>query len=131
MTIEALEPHGFCAGVTNALRKAQTLLHPKETVYCLQELGDNELVGADLRARGMVFVESLAEVPEGATVRFSAHGVSAAVRAEAEARHLKVVDATCPFVARVHQSAVAFASRGLQVVVIGHRDHAEVKGIVG
>ena len=131
MTIEALEPHGFCAGVTNALRKAQTLLHPKETVYCLHELVHNELVVADLRAKGMVFVESLAEVPEGATVLFSAHGVSPAVRAEAEARHLKVVDATCPFVARVHQSAVAFASRGLQVVVIGHRDHAEVKGIVG
>ena len=131
MTIEALEPHGFCAGVTNALRKAQTLLHPKETVYCLHELVHNELVVADLRAKGMVFVESLAEVPEGATVLFSAHGVSPAVRAEAEARHLMVVDATCPFVARVHQSAVAFASCGLQVVVIGHRNHAEVKGIVG
>ena len=94
MTIEALEPHGFCAGVTNALRKAQTLLHPKETVYCLHELVHNELVVADLRAKGMVFVESLAEVPEGATVLFSAHGVSPAVRAEAEARHLMVVDAT-------------------------------------
>lgn len=150
MTIEVLEPHGFCAGVTNALRKAHSLVRnasvtqsfdhsviqlfddsPVPPVYCLHELVHNELVVAELKAKGMVFVESLAEVPEGATVLFSAHGVSPSVRVEAEARNLKVVDATCPFVARVHKSAVAFASRGLQVVVIGHRDHAEVKGIVG
>lgn len=131
MRIEVLEPHGFCAGVTNALRKAKTLLQPKESVYCLHELVHNELVVGDLRAKGMVFVESLAEVPESSTVLFSAHGVSPAVRAEAAARRLKVVDATCPFVTRVHNAALDFAARGRRVVVIGHRNHAEVKGITG
>lgn len=138
MRIQVIEPHGFCAGVTNALRKAQSLLHPSAPctlhsapVYCLHELVHNELVVNDLKRRGMVFVESLDEVPEGATVLFSAHGVSPAVRAQASARKLKVVDATCPFVEKVHKAAKEFASRGLNVVVIGNPDHAEVKGITG
>lgn len=138
MRIQVIEPHGFCAGVTNALRKAQSLLHPSAPctlhsapVYCLHELVHNELVVNDLKRRGMVFVESLDEVPEGATVLFSAHGVSPAVRAQASARKLKVVDATCPFVEKVHKAAKEFASRGLKVVVIGNPDHAEVKGITG
>ena len=136
MTIEILEPHGFCAGVKNALQKARARVtcHPQPSaapVYCLHELVHNELVVADLKSRGLKFVESLSDVPEGSTVLFSAHGVSPSVRAEAAARKLKVVDATCPFVARVHQAASEFASRGLQVVVIGHPDHAEVKGITG
>ena len=138
MKIVPIEPHGFCAGVTNALRKAQSLLHPSAPctlhsapVYCLHELVHNELVVNDLKRRGMVFVESLDEVPEGATVLFSAHGVSPAVRAQAVARKLKVVDATCPFVEKVHKAAKEFASRGLKVVVIGNPDHAEVKGITG
>ena len=136
MTIEILEPHGFCAGVKNALQKARALVtcHPQPSaapVYCLHELVHNELVVADLKSRGLKFVVSLSDVPEGSIVLFSAHGVSPSVRAEAAARKLKVVDATCPFVARVHQAASEFASRGLQVVVIGHPDHAEVKGITG
>lgn len=142
MRIQVIEPHGFCAGVTNALRKAQSLLGSNSNthqlnnsntsiVYCLHELVHNELVVNDLKRRGMVFVESLDEVPEGATVLFSAHGVSPAVRAQAAARKLKVVDATCPFVEKVHKAAKEFASRGLKVVVIGNPDHAEVKGITG
>lgn len=131
MKIVVIEPHGFCAGVTNALCKAQSLLSPSAPVYCLHELVHNELVVNDLKRRGMVFVESLDEVPEGATVLFSAHGVSPAVRAQAASRKLKVVDATCPFVEKVHKAAKEFASRGLKVVVIGNPDHAEVKGITG
>ena len=142
MRIQVIEPHGFCAGVTNALRKAQSLLGSNSNthqlnnsntsiVYCLHELVHNELVVNDLKRRGMVFVESLDEVPEEATVLFSAHGVSPAVRAQAAARKLKVVDATCPFVEKVHKAAKEFASRGLKVVVIGNPDHAEVKGITG
>jgi len=140
MKIVAIEPHGFCAGVTNALRKADALLSTNPPVlqpfsppaiYCLHELVHNEIVVGELKRRGMVFVESLDEVPEGATVLFSAHGVSPAVRKEAEARKLKVVDATCPFVEKVHKAAREFAAKGLQVVVIGHPDHAEVKGITG
>ena len=142
MKIVVIEPHGFCAGVTNALRKAQSLLgsdsnthqlnnSSTSTVYCLHELVHNELVVNDLKRRGMVFVESPDEVPEGSTLLFSAHGVSPAVRAQAAARGLKVVDATCPFVEKVHRAAKEFASRGLKVVVIGNPDHVEVKGITG
>ena len=130
MKIEAIEPHGFCAGVTAALKKALALCG-NGAVYCLHELVHNEIVVADLRSRGFVFVEDVSAVPEGSTLLFSAHGVSPAVRAEAAARRLKVVDATCPFVARVHDAAREFAAKGLAVVVIGNPGHAEVKGIVG
>ena len=130
--VEILDPHGFCSGVKAAIETAfRALAVSGAEVYCLHELVHNELVVADLKSRGLKFVESLSDVPEGSTVLFSAHGVSPSVRAEAAARKLKVVDATCPFVARVHQAASEFASRGLQVVVIGHPDHAEVKGITG
>lgn len=133
MRIVAIEPHGFCAGVTAALRKALSLLDRRSprTVYCLHELVHNEIVVGDLKRRGMVFVESLDEVPVGATVLFSAHGVSPAVRTRAAERKLEVVDATCPFVEKVHRAARDFAARGLRVVVIGNPDHAEVKGITG
>jgi len=131
--VEVLEPHGFCAGVTAALRKALALVRDgaADTVYCLHELVHNEIVVGDLTRRGFKFVESVADIPEGATALFSAHGVSPAVRRAAAARRLKVVDATCPFVTRVHTAAREFAARGLPVVVIGHENHAEVKGIVG
>ena len=133
MQVEVLEPHGFCAGVTAALRKALALVRDgaADTVYCLHELVHNEIVVGDLTRRGFKFVESVADIPEGTTVLFSAHGVSPAVRRAAAARRLKVVDATCPFVTRVHTAAREFAARGLPVVVIGHENHAEVKGIVG
>lgn len=128
MKIEIIEPHGFCAGVTAALKKALSLRPP---VYCLHELVHNEIVVSDLRSRGFSFVESVDEVPEGATVLFSAHGVSPAVRAAAASRRLNVVDATCPFVERVHSAARDFAARGLPIVVVGNPSHAEVRGIVG
>ena len=135
MRIVAISPHGFCAGVTAALRKAESLLSQGSSdgrkVYCLHELVHNEIVVRDLKRRGMVFVETPEEVPEGATVLFSAHGVSPDVRARAAARRLRVVDATCPFVEKVHRAARDFASRGLRVVVIGNPDHAEVRGITG
>lgn len=131
MNVEVLEPHGFCAGVTAALRTALSLAGRGRTVYCLHELVHNEVVVDDLKSRGFVFVESVDEVPSGATVLFSAHGVAPSVRAAAASRGLEVVDATCPFVARVHTAARAFAARGLPVVVIGNPRHAEVKGIIG
>ena len=128
MKVEAIFPHGFCAGVTGAVRKALALPAP---AFCLHELVHNELVVDSLRKRGITFVERLDEVPDGATVLFSAHGVSPSVRAQAEARGLNIVDATCPFVTRVHNAARLFSAKGLPVVVIGHPAHAEVKGIVG
>lgn len=145
MKITVVEPHGFCAGVTAALRKAlgvsaqesstadgrQSISGDLRTVYCLHQLVHNEIVVGDLRKRGFVFVESVDKVPEGATVLFSAHGVSPAVRQRAKDRNLKVVDATCPFVSKVHKAARDFAAKGLPVVVIGNPSHAEVQGIVG
>ena len=133
MKVEVIEPHGFCMGVRVAVEKAsRTLaLSAGRPVCCLHELVHNEQVVADLKARGMSFVESLDEVPDGATVLFSAHGVAPAVRAEARRRGLAVVDATCPFVERAHRAARAFAARGVPVAVVGHAEHAEVRGIVG
>lgn len=132
MKATVLEPHGFCAGVTGALKKALQLADSADgPTYCLHELVHNELVVAGLRQRGFVFVDRLSDVPDGATVLFSAHGVSPGVRAEAERRSLGVVDATCPFVTRVHRAARAFAQKGLQVLIIGNPSHAEVKGILG
>lgn len=133
MKVEVLEPHGFCMGVRVAVEKAsRTLaLSAGRPVYCLHELVHNEQVVADLTARGLRFVESLDDVPDGATVLFSAHGVAPAVREEASRRGQTVVDATCPFVACVHRAARAFAARGVPVVVVGHAGHAEVRGVVG
>jgi 4-hydroxy-3-methylbut-2-enyl diphosphate reductase len=127
MKLEIINPHGFCAGVTNALRLAQSL----DGVYCLHEIVHNELVVSSLKARGFKFVEDIREVPDGEMVLFSAHGVSPAVRKIAKEKNLKVVDATCPFVSKVHREALRYASMGLPVVVIGKSSHAEVKGIVG
>ena len=120
-------------GVRAAVEKAsRTLsLFSAEAVYCLHELVHNEQVVADLKARGLRFVESLDEVPDGATVLFSAHGVALAVRAEAQRRELAVVDATCPFVARAHRAVRDFAARGVPVVVVGRPEHAEVRGVMG
>lgn len=127
-SVEVIEPHGFCMGVERALLMAAELRPP---VFCLHELVHNEQVVDGLRRRGMAFVESLSEVPDGSTVLFSAHGVAPVVREEAVSRGLHVVDATCPFVGRVHRAARAFAARGVPVVVVGRANHAEVQGIVG
>ena len=120
-------------GVRAAVEKAsRTLsLSSGKVVYCLHELVHNEQVVADLTARGMRFVESLDEVPDGAVVLFSAHGVAPAVRAEAQRRGLAVMDATCPFVERAHRAVRDFAARGVPVVVVGRAEHAEVRGVMG
>ena len=130
--VEILEPHGFCLGVKAAIETALRALAVSGTsVYCLHELVHNESVVADLQSRGMRFVDDLADVPSGATVLFSAHGVDPGVRREAARRGLKTIDATCPFVARVHRQVRAYAAHGLPVVVIGHSEHVEVHGVVG
>ena len=133
MNILVAQPHGFCSGVARALRIAQKALgeHPGETLWCYHQLVHNEHVVSDLRAQGARFVDDLAEVPRGARVLFSAHGVSPAIRAEAHARDLRVIDATCPFVAKVHREALAFARRGLPVALVGHKGHDEVVGVLG
>ena len=127
MKIEVLEPHGMCAGVNAAIAKALKL----KDVWCLHELVHNEIVIDELKDLGFKFVERIEDVPEGKTVVFSAHGVSPAVREIAKARNLKVVDTTCPFVAKVHEAAKAFAEKGLPVVILGDPKHVEVQGIAG
>ena len=127
MKVEVLEPHGMCAGVNAAIAKALRL----RNVYCLHELVHNEIVIGELKDLGFKFVDRIEDVPKGETVVFSAHGVSPAVRETAKARKLKVVDTTCPFVARVHRAAKAFAERGLPVIVLGDPKHVEVRGIAG
>ena len=127
MKVEVIEPHGLCAGVNAAIAKALTL----RDVWCLHELVHNEIVVGELKALGYRFVDRIEDVPDGATVVFSAHGVSPAVREYAAAHGMKVIDTTCPFVARSHSAARGFAKRGLPVVVLGEPAHAEVRGIVG
>ncbi len=127
MKISVLEPHGFCFGVQSALK---TALESGAT-YCFHELVHNEVVISDLRNRGMVFVDSIQDVPCGEKVLFSAHGVSPAIRAEAEQRNLDVIDATCPFVKRVHKQVISAAKRDVPVVIVGHANHVEVQGVAG
>jgi len=117
----------MCAGVHAAIAKALKL----KNVWCLHELVHNEIVIDELKGLGFRFVEDVEDVPVGETVVFSAHGVPPRVREVARRRKLKVVDTTCPFVAKVHREARAFAERGLPVVILGNPDHVEVKGIVG
>jgi len=132
MDIVLANPRGFCAGVDRAIeivkRAIETLGAP---IYVRHEVVHNRFVVDDLRQRGAVFVEELDEVPTGATVIFSAHGVSQAVRAEATARGLKIFDATCPLVTKVHMEVVRHCRAGRDVVLIGHEGHPEVEGTMG
>ena len=134
MTREVIlaEPHGFCSGVRHAIEIAEKAAADSPgRVYCLHELVHNRLVVDLLASMGMVFVNDLSEVPDGGTVIFSAHGVSPAVRNAAEARGMKVVDATCVFVRRVHEAVVGLAAQGRHVLLIGNRNHDEVVGVAG
>jgi 4-hydroxy-3-methylbut-2-enyl diphosphate reductase len=125
-------PHGFCAGVRRAIESIERALAlTSAPVYCLNEIVHNRQVVEGLAARGVVFVKSLAAVPRGACVVFSAHGVAPAVRRAAAARRLRVLDATCPFVHKLHAQARNFAARDFTVLLIGHRGHDEIEGIRG
>jgi 4-hydroxy-3-methylbut-2-enyl diphosphate reductase len=126
------EPRSFCAGVERAIEIVERALEIYGApVYVRKEIVHNKHVVSALADKGAVFVDEVDEVPEGATVIFSAHGVSPAVRRLAEERRLDVIDATCPLVTKVHQEARRFASRGYQIVLIGHRDHEETEGTLG
>jgi 4-hydroxy-3-methylbut-2-enyl diphosphate reductase len=126
------KPRGFCAGVDRAIDVVNLALelYPGP-VYVRKEIVHNVHVVNDLRAKGAIFVDELDEVPDGATVIFSAHGVSPDVRAHAAARGLKVIDATCPLVTKVHHEAVRFAREGRPIVLVGHQGHDEVVGTMG
>jgi len=125
-------PRSFCAGVDRAIEIVEHALDQRDDpVYVRKQIVHNATVVADLSARGAVFVDELDAVPEGATVVFSAHGVSPAVRSEATRRGLDLIDATCPLVTKVHAEARRFAARGDTVIVIGHAGHEEIDGVLG
>ncbi|MGC2518713.1 MAG: 4-hydroxy-3-methylbut-2-enyl diphosphate reductase [Burkholderiales bacterium] len=125
-------PRGFCAGVERAIGIVERALTIHGApIYVRHEVVHNKYVVEDLRQKGAVFVEALDEVPGGSTVIFSAHGVSKAVRAEAEARGLRVFDATCPLVTKVHVEVAKMRQAGREIVMIGHRGHPEVEGTMG
>jgi 4-hydroxy-3-methylbut-2-enyl diphosphate reductase len=127
-----LRPRGFCAGVVRAIDVVKIALDLYGApVYVRKEIVHNRHVVEELRQAGAVFVEELSEVPEDARVIFSAHGVSPAVREEAKARKLRVIDATCPLVTKVHFEAVKFARAGYTIILIGHAGHDEVIGTLG
>ena len=126
------KPRGFCAGVDRAIAIVEKALAIHGApIYVRHEIVHNKFVVDDLRAKGAVFVEELAEVPAGNTVIFSAHGVSLAVRREAEARGLRIFDATCPLVTKVHVEVAKMREHGREVVMIGHAGHPEAEGTMG
>jgi 4-hydroxy-3-methylbut-2-enyl diphosphate reductase len=127
-----LRPRGFCAGVVRAIDVVRIALDLYGApIYVRKEIVHNRHVVDELREAGAIFIEELDEVPAGARVIFSAHGVSPAVRAQARERGLQVIDATCPLVTKVHLEAVKFAQKGYTIVLIGHKDHDEVIGTLG
>lgn len=139
--IKIAEPHGFCSGVLRAIEIAERAaaklraecggMSGTPVLYCLHELVHNRQVVEKLAAAGVAFVKSLSEVPDGQTVLFSAHGVSPAIRAEAAARNLKVIDATCVFVEKVHEAVRKYSAEGCSILLIGSRNHDEVLGVAG
>ena len=132
MQILLANPRGFCAGVERAITIVERALERfGAPIYVRHEVVHNKFVCDDLRAKGAVFIEELGEVPAGSTVIFSAHGVSKAVRAEAEQRGLKVFDATCPLVTKVHVEVGKMRNQSREVVMIGHKGHFEVEGTMG
>jgi 4-hydroxy-3-methylbut-2-enyl diphosphate reductase len=130
--VQLAAPRGYCAGVDRAVITVEKALDLYGApVYVRKQIVHNKHVVANLESRGAVFVEELTEVPEGATVVFSAHGVSPAVHEEAAVRNLKTIDATCPLVTKVHHEAKRFAGEDYDILLIGHEGHEEVEGTAG
>lgn len=131
-TIILANPRGFCAGVDRAISIVErALMQFGAPIYVRHEVVHNKFVVDNLREKGAIFVESLSEVPSGATLIYSAHGVSKAVQEEALARGFRVFDATCPLVTKVHKEVIRLDSQGFEIVMIGHAGHVEVEGTMG
>ena len=131
-TLLLLKPRGFCAGVVRAIDIVRIALEAfGRPIYVRKEIVHNRFVVEELQEKGAIFVDSVDEVPEGERVIYSAHGVSPEVREHSKLRKLRVIDATCPLVTKVHVEAVKFAREGYSLILIGHRDHDEVIGTLG
>ena len=131
-TVLLLKPRGFCAGVVRAIDIVRIALEAfGPPIYVRKEIVHNRFVVEELQAKGAIFVDSVEEVPPGERVIYSAHGVSPEVREASQQRQLRVIDATCPLVTKVHVEAVKFAKEGYSLILIGHRDHDEVIGTLG
>jgi len=127
-------PRGFCAGVYMAIDVVEQVLEiteDDEVLYVYHDIVHNRHVVDDFRKRGVRFVEDVNDVPRGSIIVFSAHGVSPAVRQQAAERNLQAIDATCPLVTKVHAEAIRYARRGYQILLVGHRNHQEIKGTLG
>ena len=133
MRLILANPRGFCAGVRMAIDVVDQVLdlYPDETIYVYHEIVHNKHVVDRFVERGVVFVESVDEVPPGNIIVFSAHGISPAVRKAANDRGLRTIDATCPLVTKVHSEAIRYARQGYQILLVGHKDHQEIKGTMG
>lgn len=132
MKVYLAKPRGFCAGVDRAIDVVEIALDIYgPPVYVRHEIVHNDHVVNELRGKGAVFLDDVTQIPEGAVTIFSAHGVSPSVRTQAAGRNLKVIDATCPLVTKVHLEAIRYAKKGYHIVLIGHRNHVEVEGTMG
>ena len=132
MRVLLAAPRGFCAGVDRAIQIVEMALEVYgPPIYVRHEIIHNEVVVARLRKRGAIFTDYLSEVPTGSNLIFSAHGVSPAVRAEAAARNLNVIDGTCPLVTKIHLEVHKYLKRGYGIFFIGHRGHVETEGTLG
>lgn len=131
MKIRLAEVYGFCGGVRRAVEIAEEALKERKKIFLIHELVHNEQVTEELAAKGIASVSSLQDVPDGATLIISAHGAVPQIFAEAKQKHLKVIDATCPLVRKVQQSAGELTKNGFHVLLFGKRQHREVEGIIG
>ena len=132
MEVMLANPRGFCAGVDRAIEIVERALERYgPPIYVRHEVVHNKFVVDDLKAKGAIFIEDLGEVPPGSTLIYSAHGVSQAVRAEAQQRGFNVFDATCPLVTKVHAEVESMRAKGLEIIMIGHAGHPEVEGTMG
>ena len=132
MQILLAEPRGFCAGVTRAVQSLEHAIEQFGTpIYVYHEIVHNTWIVEDFRSQGVIFVDTIDEVPYGSRLMFSAHGVSPKIQKIAAERSLQTIDATCPLVKKVHDSAVDFVQQGYKIILIGHRNHDEVVGVVG
>jgi 4-hydroxy-3-methylbut-2-enyl diphosphate reductase len=130
--IQLANPRGFCAGVDRAIEIVERALERYGApIYVRHEVVHNKFVVENLKAKGAIFIEDLSDVPTGNTLIYSAHGVSQAVRREAEARGLTVFDATCPLVTKVHLEVARMRDKGMEIIMIGHKGHPEVEGTMG